>query len=216
MKLKSLKVALLFDESNDWLRGQFVGYKPQRSNVELMEFYDTEKISSFDIVFILGYSIILPPEFLTQNTLTLVVHESDLPNGKGYAPVQWQILEDKDEIKISLIEALESVDSGDIILQNIIQFDGDELYDDIRLKQARATISIIEDFINIYPNFSRQKQAVGYSFYPKRKPKDGELNITQSIKDNFNLLRIGNNDAWPSFFFYKGNKYIIKIYRDND
>ena len=37
-----------------------------------------------------------------------------------------------------------------------------------------------------------------------------------AIKDNFNLLRIGNNEAWPSFFIYKGNKYIIKIYQDND
>ena len=86
MKLKSLKVALLFDESNDWLRGQFVGYKPQRSNVELMEFYDTEKISSFDIVFILGYSMILPPEFLTQNTLKRGIKRQTRPSVTGDPP----------------------------------------------------------------------------------------------------------------------------------
>ena len=30
-----------------------------------------------------------------------------------------------------------------------------------------------------------------------------------SIKDNFPLLRISNNECWPSFFIYKGERYKI-------
>jgi methionyl-tRNA formyltransferase len=213
-KTKTTKVAFLFDESNDWLRGHFTDYRIPRDDFKLSKFYDSDKIEGFDIVFILGYMKILPSDFLRRNALNLVVHESDLPNGKGFAPIQWQLLEGKNKITISLIEALETVDSGDIFLQNTITFEGSELHDEIRSKQAQATILIIDDFINMYPNFERKKQLGEDSFYPKRSKKDSELDANQSIIENFNLLRIGDNELWPSFFIHKDKKYLIKIYED--
>jgi methionyl-tRNA formyltransferase len=48
--------------------------------------------------------------------LNLVVHESDLPVGKGFAPIQWQLLEENNEIIISFLQAHGLVDSGDILL----------------------------------------------------------------------------------------------------
>ena len=73
---------------------------------------------------------------------------------------------------------------------------------------------IINDFINLYPNFERKKQEGEETVNPKRNLKDSELDIKKSIEENFNLLRIGNNEKWPSFFNYKGKKYIIKIYEE--
>ena len=54
---------------------------------------------------------------------------------------------------------------------------------------------------------------LGHEF-KKDNLKDSELDIKKSIEENFNLLRIGNNEKWPSFFNYKGKKYIIKIYEE--
>ena len=50
------------------------------------------------------------------------------------------------------------------------------------------------------------------SYYKKRLPKDSELDIEKSIKKNFNLLRVVDNERYPSFFYYKGKNFIIKIY----
>ena len=83
-----------------------------------------------------------------------------------------------------------------------------------REKQANAPTDIICDFMKIYPNFSRQKQKGIESFYPKRRRADSELDISKTLKENFNLLRIGNNEAWPSFFYYKGVKYVLKIFKE--
>ena len=165
-------------------------------------------------MFILGYTKILPSRFLENNRLNLVVHESDLPKGKGFSPVQWQIVEGKSEITISLIEALEKFDTGDILLQRKMKLDGTELYPEIRKKQAENTIQIIEDFLKIYPNFIPLKQIGEESFYRKRNINDSELDISETIAENFNLLRIGNNEEWPSFFYFKGIKYILKIYKE--
>lgn len=38
------------------------------------------------------------------------------------------------------------------------------------------------------------------SFYPKRSPKDSELDINKSLNEQFNLLRIASNEDFPAFF----------------
>jgi methionyl-tRNA formyltransferase len=208
-----MKVAFLFDESNDWIFGFFKSHKFKLDGYSMSFLFDEDRVTDFDVVFLLGYTRILPKDFLQRNKLTLVVHESDLPKGKGFAPIQWQILEGCSEIKISLIETDESVDSGDIFLQSKIIFDGTELYEEIREKQAKATIDIVYEFLKSYPNIVRNKQVGKESFYPKRTLADGELNISKTIEENFNLLRIGNNDDWPSFFYYRDKKYVLKIFK---
>ena len=137
-------------------------------NIKVSCLFEASEAVGFDVVFLLGYTTILPKTFLAQNDLTLVVHESALPKGKGFAPVQWQLLEGYSEITVSLIEAVEKCDSGDIFHQLKIAFDGTELYDEIREKQAIATIDIISEFLNSYPNVSRSKQIGEESFYPKK------------------------------------------------
>ena len=46
--------------------------------------------------------------------------------------------------------------------------------------------------------------------------KDSKLNINRSIKSQFNLLRINDNKLYPSFFYYKKNKYLLKIYKEKE
>lgn len=212
------KIAFLLDKTNDWLNNNtiFLGHEFKKDNlkIKVSKFYDHYEIENFDIVFILGYTKILPLSFLKLNALNVVIHESALPKYKGFAPIQHQLLEGKENITISLIEPNEDVDSGPILLQRSLNFEGTELYDEIRAKQAEAIILIINDFINLYPNFERKKQEGEETVNPKRNLKDSELDIKKSIEENFNLLRIGNNEKWPSFFNYKGKKYIIKIYEE--
>ena len=142
----SYSVALVFDKDNNWIYDFFKNIKFEFKNYSISKFFRADEVLGFDIVFLLGHTKILPSEFLQRNKLTLVVHASDLPKGKGFAPIQWQLLEGQNEIKVSLIEAAENVDSGDIFLQSIITFDGTELYKEIREKQAIATINIISEF----------------------------------------------------------------------
>ena len=208
------KVALLFDESNDWIYKYFQKFNFNLDKFEIKNFYNYEEINNFDIVFLLGYTRIVKKNFLERNKLTLVIHESDLPKGKGFSPIQWQLLEGKSNINICLIEAKEKVDSGDIFLKKSINFNGTELYDEIREKQAIASFEIIKEFLKKYPFLKPKKQVGEESIYLKRTKNDSELNIQKSIEENFNLLRIGNNEEWPSFFYYKGVKFLIKIYKE--
>jgi methionyl-tRNA formyltransferase len=180
-------------------------------------FFDHKYINdSFPVVFILSYFKIINKEFLEKHKHNLVVHESDLPKGRGWAPLFWQILEGRNKIPIVLFEATEKMDSGDIYIKDFIKFEGHELHDEIRKKQAEKTIELCLKFLNKYGKLKPKKQKGSPTFYRKRTPADSELNINETIKNQFNLLRIVNNDQFPAFFYYKGHKYILKIYKEKN
>jgi len=206
----------LLDKKNNWIESFLLNSTliKRNSKYNIKISHNHQEVQSQDIVFILGYTKILNDDFIKSNKLNLVIHESALPKGKGFSPVQWQILDGAKFIPVCLIEATSEVDSGDIIYKDKIELSGFELYEDIREKQAEASLRIISEFLKIYPNFKREKQYGLESFYRKRVINDGELDVDKSIKQQFNLLRIGNNEGWPSFFYYAGKKYLLKIYSE--
>ena len=148
---------------------------------------------------------------LHLNKHNLVIHESDLPKGKGFSPLTWQIIEGKDQIPIALFEANEKIDSGKIYFKDIIKLKGHELIDEIRKKQATATFNLIEKFLKKEPEGMVHKGAE--SFYERRDKEDSELDIKKTLIENFNLLRVVDNERYPAFFKINGIKYIFKVYK---
>ena len=178
--------------------------------------YGFDGQNSYDLCFLLSYGKIVPPEKLKLNKHNLVVHESALPQGKGWSPLTWQILEGRDEIPITLFEADAAVDAGDIYLVDAMYFRGNELVDELRAVQGSATISLCTRFVQGYPDILSQavRQTGEESFYPRRRPQDSRLAIDKNIRENFNLLRVCDNERYPAFFEYRGARYTLKIYRE--
>lgn len=170
-------------------------------------------ITPGDFNFILGFSNIIPKNILRLNKHNLVVHESALPAGRGWSPLTWQILEGKKEISVTLFEAGDSVDSGKIYLQALMQFVGNELVDDLRFEQGKTTIALCNRFIQEYPNIIKlaKAQLGAPSFFRKRDSKDSELDPYKTIADQFNLLRVVDNLRYPAFFNYMGTRYELHI-----
>ena len=215
---KKIKVAYLLDNTTDWIKKYIK--KSQLLN-KSKKFYSKmftnyKNIKNYDIVFVLGYTRILSPIFLKKNKLNLVVHASNLPRGKGFSPIQWQILKNKKRISFCLFKAEKKLDSGEIYEKHSLLFKGTELYDRIRYMQAKATIQIISSFLKKYPKLVSRKQKGQSTFYRRRTYKDSKLNINKSIKKLFNQMRIANNQDWPAYFIYRKKKYIIKIFETNE
>jgi len=204
-------IAFLFDKTNDWLSQYFPEALKVSQTFNCQYFYEEEKVRGFDLVFVLGYTKVLKGEILSSNNLLLVVHESDLPEGRGFAPVQWQILEGKSDITVCLLEISDEVDAGNIFAKMVLSLDGGELYEEIREKQAVITFELISRFLERYPNINFETQQGKPTFYRRRNPSDSQLDLDKTIRDQFNLLRICNNKDWPAYFELHGVRYKIKI-----
>ena len=211
------KTCLLFDPANDWLAFYFSNkvFEGLKGRFDFVVSHDPEEITGFDIVFLLGFTRVLDSDFMDRNSLCLVVHESDLPQGRGFSPVQWQILEGKNEIPVRLIEAGVQVDTGDIYGRDRIKLNGSELFKDIRHAQGEATVRIVRRFLEAYPEVSGIPQKGEATTYSRRTDVDNEIDVDKTLRDQFNLLRIGNNEDWPSHFTLGGHRYIIKIFKDD-
>lgn len=78
-------------------------------------------------------------------------------------------------------------------------------------KNCAKKIEMCLKFLESYVGKTPKKQDGEESFYPKRTPEDCELDINKTIKEQFNLLRIVDNELYPAFFKYNGIKYKLKI-----
>lgn len=177
--------------------------------------HDVNLIEQGDVVFFLGCGQIVPSNILEKNKHNLVVHESNLPQGKGWSPLTWQILERKNDIPIVLFEAAEKVDSGVIYLKETMHFTGTELVEELRVIQANATFKLCLEFIDNYPDIIDKavNQERESSYYRRRTPEDSRLDPDKTIREQFNLLRVVDNERYPAFFELNGKRYILKVFK---
>lgn len=177
--------------------------------------YSADAIPEGDICFPLGCGFLLRPEVLARNSHNLVVHASDLPRGRGWSPMTWQILEGKHEVPIVLFEAAEAVDSGPIFLRETMVFDGTELIDELREAVARHTMSLCARFVATYPEVLQgaTPQSGTADYYPRRTPKDSQLDPDKSLASQFDLLRVADNQRYPAFFELNGARYVLHVHR---
>ena len=212
-----MNICIVFDEDS-WIFPFVLDLETKLKKlghfVTILNTFDST--NCYDIVFMLSYSKIVPEYLLRLNKNNIVVHESALPNGKGWSPLTWQILDGKNEIPITLFEASSAIDSGNIYIQDVIRFNGSELIDELHNKQGNATVSLCIEFVSKYTFYiEHAKQQKGYSsYYRKRIPADSELDINDTIKNQFNLLRVVDNKRYPAFFLYEGERFYLYISKE--
>lgn len=204
-------VFFLLDKSNDWIENYLKNYLFKFPKKYKYTISKNSKLIKNKIVFVLSYTKILGNDFLKQNKEVLIVHPSNLPKDRGFAPVQYQVLKKKNLIHVSLIRASQKVDAGPVAIRDTFFLKGHELSDEIREKQSLAIFKVVKKFLKQYPNINYKKQKGVSSFNKRRTAFDSELSINKSIKSQFNLLRIVDNKFYPAFFKYRNNTYYIRI-----
>ena len=178
--------------------------------------FDKNDISEGDVCFLLSCSKLLQKDYLLRNKNNIVVHASDLPSGKGFSPLQWQILENKDKIVLTLFEVDEAVDSGPYYFKDNVTFFGYELYDEMREILGDKIVEMCVIYSESKDKLAPIEQEGIESFYKKRNFNDDEININLTIAEQFNLIRIADFENYPLWFNYLGKKYFIKVERQKD
>jgi methionyl-tRNA formyltransferase len=146
---------------------------------------------------------------------TLVLHASALPYGRGMSPHVWQILEGADSIVVTLLDAVDALDRGDIWHQVTLRFEGTELHDEIHAKLFDAEIELMDWAVaNAFRTRPRPQSDVGASCFRRRTPADSRIDVTRPLCEFFDLLRVADPQRYPAFFEYRGQRYRIRIEKD--
>ena len=175
-------------------------------------------ITRGDILFLISCSEIISKTDRESYKKVLVIHASDLPRGRGWSPHIWQILQGQEELTISLLEAEDQVDTGDIWQQLKINIPKDALYDEINTKLFDAEIKLMDFAISNFDIVKPKPQSldINPTYYSKRSPEDSEINPALSITEQFNKIRICDPERFPAFFYLHGKKFRLKLEKIND
>lgn len=208
-----MKITILVDDINSW----FIPYakvlkkqlEDRQNHVSLI--LNAKSADGGDICFLLSCSKIVTANFLEKFRHNIVVHASDLPTGKGFTPLKWQIIEGKDDIVLTLFEAIEAVDAGPYYMKEMLHFDGTELLEELRQIMADKIIEMCLEYAIDPEKYPAKQQQGEESFYPRFTKSDDMIDIDKSIKEQFNHFRVADNEKFPLWFEYKGKKYTLLI-----
>lgn len=211
------RLTILVNNPEGWVQPLAKGFVEKLSrSLQARYVEQTADVPEGDAAFFLGCSRIVPAEILRRNRLNLVVHGSDLPRGRGFSPIPWQVLEGSNRIPIVLFEAREELDAGPVYFKDAIELDGTELLDEIRLKTWEKIEALIERFLDGHRTVSPVPQEGTPTFYARRSRKDDEIDPARTLAEQFDHLRIVDNERYPAWFRHRGQRYVLKIFKDGE
>lgn len=173
-----------------------------------------EDMPNGSVAFYLSCVRLTPPAVLTRNLYNLVVHASALPEGRGFSPVVWQVMERKSRIPLTMIFAAQEADAGDIVMRDEITLNGTELNTEIRDALGGKIQEMCLRCLAAADPPTGTPQTGEPTWYRRRTTADSAIDPERTIADQFDLLRTVDNDRYPAFFDFRGRRYRLLIEPD--
>lgn len=195
---------------NSYLK-RWIQEKSKQHNIKLNR--RKKDLIKGDLLFLISCNEIIKKEERKKFKKTLLIHASDLPQGRGWSPHVWEIIKGKSELTVTLLEAEDEVDSGAVWKKEKIAILPHELYLEINKKLFDTEIKLMNFAVNSFHDIqpSEQSNDIAPTYYPKRYPEDSQIDPYKSIYEQFNLLRVCDQNRFPAFFHLHGYRFTLKM-----
>ena len=171
----------------------------------------------YDVVFLLSYRKIIPESVLDRvHGKVVVFHSSDMPAGRGWAPIYTAINSGKKIHTITMCYAAKEVDAGLILAKARSKIHKNYTASMLR-KIGQAMISYLIGryalrFDGEKPPGTPQK---GISTYIKRRTfKDGGINPRKTFKKIIPHL-LASEETHPAFFIHENETFYLNVVSAN-
>ncbi len=198
---------------HSWLK-RWAASRAPGHEVELVS--SSTQLGGGDFLFLISCSEFIGPATRARYRHTLVVHASRLPDGRGWSPHIWQILEGSRSVPVSLLEAEDKIDSGRIWAERVMKLEGHELHDEINDQLFAITLELMDFAVDNEAGIApRAQEDRTPTYYRKRTPDDSRLDPARSIADQFDLMRVADPARFPCFIEYRGHRYRLILQKDS-
>jgi methionyl-tRNA formyltransferase len=142
----------------------------------------------------------------------LVFHSSDLPQGRGWAPLYHALAKGQAEHVVTALFAEAEVDAGDILAKARFHLLPCHTADNLRPIDEEVCIMLAAAILERYPDSlpaGVPQRGVG-GFYARRSSADSEVDPRRSLADLAPHLRACGS-SHRAFFDWQGCRYSIEI-----
>ena len=166
-----------------------------------------------DVGILLGHDRLVSIESLQKPRLSFVLfHSSDLPMGRGWAPIYHTIVNGLPLVQ-SMLVASEGADEGPLLAKARYPLIGVELEEEVREMDDIMTLMLIE---KVLPSYLRGELkpvpqiAENATWWSRRRPSDSEISPNLPLQQMLDHLRALPASA-PPFFEWKGRRFSLRL-----
>ncbi|MBI3881571.1 MAG: methionyl-tRNA formyltransferase [Verrucomicrobia bacterium] len=166
-----------------------------------------------DLVVAVGCRILFPREVHARPRLGCVgVHDSLLPEYRGFAPLNWAILNGEDHTGVTLFYLGDLMDGGDIVAQRRIPVGPDETAPEVYERVCDETVKLVIESYPLFASGTAPRRAQRYdegSFTCSRNPLDGWIEWERPAREIHNLVRALTAPYPGAFTVYEGRRLFV-------
>lgn len=167
-----------------------------------------------DLLVVAAYGLIVPKDFLQTPPLGAInVHASLLPRWRGAAPIQRAILAGDEETGVTIMQMVEKLDAGPILLQKVSPILPNETAGELHDRLAQLGSEVLLEALaaiaagTIEPRLQEESLA---TYAAKLSREEARLDWMQPAWKLARAVRAFN--PWPVAFTYFGDS-MLKIWR---
>lgn len=172
-----------------------------------------QEVGKGDLLFLISCNEKVSSNIIKKFQHVMVIHASDLPKGRGWSPHIWEIIGGAREITVSLLDASDAIDCGDIYKKISIEIPSSALWNEINDILFSAEMQLIEFAVENFSHLKKtaQRKDIEATYYKKRTPEDSKIDPFKPLSDQFNLIRVCDPDRFPAFFELEGATYNLVL-----
>lgn len=189
-------------------------YQPYSLKKQLDEFLPVIKSLSPDVIAVVAYGKILPPEILSIPKYGCInVHGSLLPKYRGAAPIQWTVLNGDKLGGVTTMLMAEGLDTGDMLLSKSVEVGRTETASELYSRLSFIGADLLAETIDrlnsgsLEPVSQNDDEA---SYAPMLSKEMSRIDFSKSAEEVKNQIQ-GLSD-WPCAVFYLDDAR-MKVYR---
>ncbi len=157
-----------------------------------------------DLIVVVAYGRLLPKKLLDLPPLGCInLHGSLLPKYRGAAPIQWAVINNEQEVGVTIMQMDEGMDTGDMLCRSRITTAPDETAGTLFDKLAVLGSDTLKKAVHgikagcLVPQPQKHELA---SYAPRLAKKDGLIDWTKEAQTLEPLIR--GLDPWPAAFTF--------------
>jgi methionyl-tRNA formyltransferase len=204
-KKVSSRAKSFFGSSYDYAR---------RNNIQIISPEDYfNNPAPTELIIVSGYPGLIPSKIINHPEIGIInIHQSFLPAYRGRHPLNWAIINGEKHTGITIHHINERFDDGNIIFQEKVVIEENDNIMDVYFRTVEKGKEMLQKALNIvgkneFKGFEQNKQLATY--FPPRKPEDGEINWADSAVRIRNLIRALVEPYPGAYFFYEGKTVIV-------
>ncbi|MEO0572689.1 MAG: formyltransferase family protein [Bacteroidota bacterium] len=183
-------------------------------NVNAQETIEEVKSLDLDYLFTLGWSQIFREDFIACFSQFVVgTHPTQLPYGRGRAPLPWTILEDLRTSAVSFFKIDTGVDTGKLIFQRKFPIPKrtyvQDLYNQVSEELGNGFLEIYQYIENGREFSFIDQDEKGATVRAKRTPSDGFIDFNRTVNEIDRLIRAVGKPYPGAYCYYKDKKIIF-------